>query len=89
MSLVLTQNIAALDCDNSTHIIRLMSAGHLLASQQIDDSALQENGEAEQALRQSMQPLVSTNNTAVLECDKLAPAHSWLVQGDVKVEVQA
>ena len=66
-----------------------MTAGHLLASQQIDDSALQENGEAEQALRQSMQPLVLTNNTAVLECDKLAPTHCWLVQGDVKVEVQA
>lgn len=64
------------------------AAGHQPSSQQVADAKIAASRSSQASLHDHKQQLLLANNTAVLDCDRIAPAEQWLLEGDVKVEVR-
>ncbi len=63
------------------------AAGHQPSSQQVADAKLAASHSSQASLQDHKQQLLLANNTAVLDCNRLAPAEQWILEGDVKIEV--
>ena len=63
------------------------AAGHQPSSQQVTDAKIAASRSSQASLQDQKQQLLLANNTAVLDCDRTAPAEQWVLEGDVKIEV--
>ncbi len=63
------------------------AAGHQPSSQQVTDAKIAHSRSSQASLQDQKQQLLLANNTAVLDCDRIAPAEQWVLEGDVKIEV--
>ncbi|KAL0033939.1 hypothetical protein WJX77_011740 [Trebouxia sp. C0004] len=65
----------------------MLSHGHQPTSQQVTDAKIGASHSRQASLQDHKQQLLLANNTAVLDCDRIAPAEQWVLEGDVKIEI--
>jgi hypothetical protein len=63
------------------------AAGNQPSTQQVTDANIGASRSDQASLQDRKQQLLLANNTAVLDCDRIALAEQWLLEGDVKIEV--
>ena len=63
------------------------AAGHQPSSQQVTDAKISASRSRQASLQDHKTQLVLVNNTVVLDCNRIAPAEQWVLEGDVKIEV--